>query len=165
MSAHAAAGATVSAVDRHTLGSWLSGPRSVADATGVALGYPGQRLGLPESGVNSVASLGRRLVATFVDWILAMVIASAFTETANDRGWATLGIFAIMNIATISTVGAGIGGRLLRLRVARMDGSNPPLVSVVLRTFLVCLVFPALVWDRDNRSLADRFSHAVVVSR
>lgn len=152
-------------VDRRDIGSWLSGPRSVAEASGQTWGFPGQRLGLPETGVNSVAGFGRRLVATFVDWIVAMLIASAFTDTANDQGWATLAVFAVLNIATISTVGAGIGGRLLRIRVARMDGANPPVISVVLRTFLLCLVIPAMIWDRDNRGLHDRFSYSVVVSR
>ena len=147
------------------LGSWLSGPRSVAEASGVEVGYPGERLRLPESGVNSVAGLGRRLVATFLDWIVAMLIAASFADNQNDHSWMTLAVFAVMNVATVSTVGSGIGGRLLGLRVARVDGSNPPLISVVLRTFLLCLVIPAVIWDRDNRGLHDRFSYTVVVRR
>jgi uncharacterized RDD family membrane protein YckC len=147
------------------LGSWLSGPRSVAEATGVPLGYAGQRLGLPEDGVNSVASPIRRLGATFIDWTVAQLIAFAFFEEPGPRILLTLGIYALMNVALVTTVGAAIGGRLLGIRVARLDGANPPLISVVLRTFLICLAIPALVYDRDTRGLHDRWSYTVVVRR
>lgn len=147
------------------LGSWLTGPRSFAEAAGTPLGYPGQRLGLPEQGVNAAAGFGRRLSATFLDWIVAMVIAASFADSPDERSWGTLAIFAVLNVATVTTVGGGLGGRLLGIRVARIDGSNPPLISVVLRTFLLCLVIPALIWDRDSRGLHDRFSYTVVVKR
>ena len=38
-------------------------------------GYPGQRLGLPERGPGSVASMPRRLAALLIDWLLSMLIA------------------------------------------------------------------------------------------
>jgi uncharacterized RDD family membrane protein YckC len=58
-----------------------------------------------------------------------------------------------------------MGGLLLRTRVARLDGANPPFVSVLQRTFLMLLAVPALVWDRDGRGLHDRFANTVVVMR
>lgn len=147
------------------VGSWLSGPQSYAEAAGIPVGFPGERLGLPENGLNSVASLGRRLAATMIDWTVAQLIALSFTTTPGPRAAATLGVFALMNLVLVTTIGSGVGGLLLRMRVARVDGSNPPLVSVLLRTFLIAVVVPPLVWDRDNRGLHDRWAYTVVVRR
>ena len=42
-------------------------------------------------------------------------------------------------------------------------GGAPGFVSVLARTFLLCLAVPALVWDRDQRGLHDRAANTVVV--
>jgi uncharacterized RDD family membrane protein YckC len=149
------------------LGSWLSGPRSFAEAAGIDLGYRGKRLGLPAEGTNSVAGFGRRFAATLIDWIIGSLMVNAFVPRPDElqRVFLPPAAFALINIALVSTVGAGIGGRILGMRVARLDGSNPPLVSVVLRTFLMSLAVPALVWDRDGRGLHDRVAGCVVVMR
>jgi uncharacterized RDD family membrane protein YckC len=149
------------------IGSWLGGPRSLAQAAGIELGYPGQRLGLPEDGVNSVAGSGRRLAATFIDWIIGSLIVRLFVPHPSwvEKLWQAPAAFALINLALITTVGAGMGGLILRTRVARLDGSNPPFVSVLLRTFLIMLAIPALIWDRDGRGLHDRFAQTVVVRR
>jgi len=149
------------------IGSWLGGPRSLARAAGIELGYPGQRLGLPPDGVNSVAGSGRRLLATFIDWMIGSLIVRAFVPHPNwvEKLWLPPVAFALINLALITTLGAGMGGLLLRTRVARLDGTNPPFVSVLLRTFLIMLAVPALIWDRDGRGLHDRFAQTVVVMR
>jgi uncharacterized RDD family membrane protein YckC len=149
------------------IGSWLGGPRSLARAAGIELGYPGQRLGLPEQGVNSVAGSGRRLLATFIDWMIASLAARVFVPhpTWSEKLWLAPTAFALLNLALISTIGAGMGGLLLRTRVSRLDGANPPLVSVLQRTFLMLFAVPALIWDRDGRGLHDRFANTVVVMR
>ncbi|HEX3614514.1 MAG TPA: RDD family protein [Sporichthyaceae bacterium] len=154
-------------MDRRMLGSWLSGPRSFAEATGTSLGYPGERLGLPLEGRNSVAGFGRRLAATTIDWIIASMIAKGLAQhpSAVQQVFLTPAVFAVLNVALVATIGAGFGGRLLGIRVARVDGSNPPLVSVIQRTFLMCLAVPALIWDRDGRGVHDRFARCVVVQR
>src|SRR5690348_16486936 len=41
--------------------------------------YPGQGLGLPERGPGSVASMPRRILALFIDWLLSMLIAYGLT--------------------------------------------------------------------------------------
>jgi len=147
------------------LGSWLSGPRSFAEAAGYEVPYPGARLGLPAEGANSVAGFGRRLAATAIDWGVALLIVGAGHPSQQSRGWLTLGVFAAINVALVTTIGAGIGGRLLGIRVARLTGANPPLVSVLLRTLLMALAIPPLIWDRDGRGLHDRSAGCVVVRR
>jgi hypothetical protein len=46
--------------------TWLGGVR----AAGVDLGYPGERLGLPEEGSGSIAGWGRRIGALVIDWVI-----------------------------------------------------------------------------------------------
>ena len=43
--------------------------------------YPGQALGLPERGPGSVASMPRRILALFIDWLLSMLIAYWLTHS------------------------------------------------------------------------------------
>jgi uncharacterized RDD family membrane protein YckC len=148
------------------IGSWLGGPRSLAEASGIDLGYRGRRLGLPEQGRGSVASFGSRLGATFVDWMIAQVIARGLFHAEGHRlSLLTMGIFALMNVLLVSTVGSAIGGRLFRIRVARLDGRHLSPAAVLLRTALILLVIPALVWDRDTRAVHDKAINSVVVRR
>jgi hypothetical protein len=154
-------------VDRRIIGSWLSGPSSLAEAQGIYLGYRGERLGLPQSGPGSVASYGRRLAATFIDWMIAQVIALGLlgAETPRERGMYTMGVFALMQVLLVGTIGSGIGGRLLRIRAVRLDGKYFGLGPALLRAGLVLLVFPAVVWDRDTRGLHDQITRSVVINR
>ena len=149
------------------IGGWLSGPRSVAEAAGLDLGYPGQRLGLPEEGRNAVGGMTRRLAATFLDWTIAQLIVLGVMpeSTAAERAAPILGIFLVINLTMVSTIGAGIGGRLLGLRVARLDGTNPLPLHVLARTLLLALVIPALFVDRDYRGVHDRLASSIVVRR
>ena len=149
------------------IGGWLSGPRSVAEAAGLDLGYPGKRLGLPEDGQNSVGGMTRRLVATFLDWTLAqlIVLGAMPDSTSGERAAPILAVFVLINLTLVTTVGAGVGGRLLGLRVARLDGANPSLGSVLIRTLLLALVIPALFIDRDYRGIHDRLAKSIVVRR
>jgi uncharacterized RDD family membrane protein YckC len=147
------------------IGSWLSGPRSFAEAAGIDIGYRGKRLGLPPTGPNSVAGFGRRLGATMIDWTASAFIVASWHPSQNARGLLTLGLFSLLNVALVTTIGAGIGGRLLGTRVARLDGGNPSLLAVLIRTTLMAAAIPPLVWDRDGRGLHDRSAGCVVVMR
>ncbi|MFI9200706.1 RDD family protein [Streptomyces sp. NPDC053048] len=151
--------------NRQAIGSWLSGPRAAAEDMGVEFGHRGERLGLPEDGPGSVARAGRRFAAIAVDWALCMLIAYGFLGGANLQrvgNWAVL-IFFVLSLLTVGTVGCTPGKRLLGLRVISEDGSRLTLPRVLLRSALLVLVIPAVVWDRDTRGLHDRFSRAVQV--
>jgi uncharacterized RDD family membrane protein YckC len=150
----------VEGVDRRIIGSWLSGPRAAAEAAGVELGYPGERLGLPREGPGSVAGFPARIAAVFVDWTLSLFIV---TGLFDGNEWATLGVFGVANVLLVGTLGTGVGGRLFRTRVARLDGGHPGLPAVLLRTVLLCLAIPALIWDRDARGLHDKAAGTVVL--
>jgi hypothetical protein len=150
---------------RQALGSWLSGPREAAEQMGVDFGYRGQRLGLPQSGPGSLAPVGRRLAAIFVDWGLCTLIAYGLLAdgtAASVSNW-TLIVFVVTAALTVGTLGVTPGKRLLGLRVAGIDGGRLTFPRAVLRTLLLGLAIPALVWDRDSRGLHDRLSGAVQV--
>ncbi|MFP8885069.1 MULTISPECIES: RDD family protein [Streptomyces] len=151
--------------NRQAIGSWLSGPRAAAERMGADFGYRGERLGLPQDGPGSIAPLGRRFGAIFIDWGLCMLIAYGLL-TGGDLGsagnWALL-VFAVLGVLTVGTVGFTPGKRLLGLRVVSARGGRLTLPRAVVRTVLLVLAVPALVWDRDSRGLHDRLSGAVQV--
>ncbi|MBA9006705.1 MULTISPECIES: RDD family protein [Thermomonospora] len=144
--------------------TWLGGARSA----GADLGYPGERLGLPEQGSRAVAGYGRRLVALFVDWGLCMVI-SAFAVRVLElpgqyRSLLTLGLFALQAVVLTATIGMTLGKRLCGIRVVRLDGRPVGPVWALVRTALILAVVPALLWDRDHRGLHDRAANTVVIN-
>ncbi|UGY91016.1 RDD family protein [Streptomyces gobiensis] len=151
--------------NRQAMGSWLSGPRAAAEEMGADFGYRGERLGLPEDGPGSVAPLGRRFGAIFIDWLLCVLIAYGLLSGDGMRGagnWALL-VFGVMAFLTVGTIGSTPGKRVLGLRVISVTGDRLTLPRVLVRTALLVLAIPALIWDRDGRGLHDRLSGAVQV--
>ncbi|MFE5512936.1 RDD family protein [Streptomyces sp. NPDC056529] len=151
--------------NRQAIGSWLSGPRAAAEDAGVDFGYRGQQLGLPEEGPGSIARPGRRLGALAVDWALCMLIAYGLVTDGYNQAtgnWALV-ILLVLSVLTVGTVGFTPGKRLFGLRVVSVRGGRLGPLRVVLRSVLVCLAIPALIWDRDGRGLHDRLSGAVQV--
>lgn len=126
--------------------------------------YRGQRLGLPENGPGSVAGTWRRVVAVFVDWLGAGLIARMLIDASNPRGQSllTLGIFAAEVMLLTWSTQASFGQRLVGIRVVGLAG-RLGLQACLLRTLLICLFLPAIIWDSDGRGLHDRAAHSVVV--
>jgi len=125
------------------------------------------------------ALVGRRLAGIAIDWVLCLLISSAFFPdpayeaeqvTAVERAFlsgapfATLGIWAVQHLLLVSTLGFTIGHRLWGLRVVRVDGAAVvgPLKALI-RTVLLALVVPAVVWGPDGRGLHDRAAGTQVV--
>ncbi|MQS11948.1 RDD family protein [Streptomyces kaniharaensis] len=143
---------------REALGSWIDGPKAAAEKMGADFGYRGERLGLPQEGPGSIAGPGRRIGAVFVDgWLVSLVaygmIANGAVVSANL--WTTPLFFAVTALL-LSTTGTTVGKRLFGLRVVRLDGGRATIPQVMLRTLLLCLLVPPLVWDRDARGLHDK---------
>lgn len=150
-------------VDRNDVGSWLEGP---GRRTGGG-DYPGQRLGMPEHGPGSMARFGRRLVAILIDWALCELIAVGLLgyHPGNPGGGAfwPLAVFAVENLLLVGTLGCTVGHRLLGLRVVRADGRPAGPLAALVRTVLLCLAVPALIWDRDGRGLHDKAAGTRIV--
>jgi uncharacterized RDD family membrane protein YckC len=129
--------------------------------------YIGERLGLPPQGVRSVAGLGARLGALCIDWLIAVLIVSPFTghrpfTPGSNSPW-VLAVFAAEYIVLVSLIGRTIGMRLCRIGIMRLDGQRVTFPWVVVRTVLLVLVVPAVIYDRDRRGLHDKAAGCVVV--
>lgn len=132
---------------------------------GVEFGYRGERLGLPEDGPGSIAPIGRRIVAIFIDWMLCVVIAYgliAHRHLHAANNWA-LAVFGVVAFVGLALVGASPGKLAMRLRVVRVDGRRLGVLGALIRTVLLLIVIPAVVWDRDTRGLHDKAAKAVQI--
>ncbi|HEX6919900.1 MAG TPA: RDD family protein [Actinomycetes bacterium] len=147
-------------VDRRDLASWLQGPGAVRGEA-PAGDYKGRRLGLPEQGPGRIASFGLRLGAFAVDSVLCALIAWGLTR---DTAWTTP-IFALEVLLLTATAGSSAGQRLVGLQVVRLDRRPVGLWRAVVRTALLLLLVPALIWDRDGRGLHDKAAGTVLVSK
>lgn len=127
-------------------------------------GYPGQDLGLPETGAGSIASLGRRIGALFIDWLLCTFIVVALIRPSRaDVEYWTLLVFAAQDFALTALTGLTIGKRLLGIRVVRLDGKMVGPLWGLLRTLVLLTVLPPLLLNHDSRGLHDRASNTAVV--
>ena len=142
-------------VDRKDIGSWLTGP----DTSGISK-YPGERLGLPESGPGSIARAGRRIVAIMVDWGIALLISNL---VFGGDSWANLAVFAAEQMLLVGTLGYSIGHRLVGIHVVRLGGAPAGPLAAVVRALLLCLVIPAVIFDPDHRGLHDKAMNTVLV--
>ena len=124
--------------------------------------YPGERFGLPEQGPRSVASMGRRLGALLIDWVLCLIIARAFLH-GSSAPVLTLAIFGAEVYVLTALTGFTVGKRVLGIRVARLDGKPVGLLWALVRTLLLLTVIPPLVSDRDLRGLHDRAANTIVL--
>lgn len=100
------------------IGSWLSGPESLGNPSG----YPGQKLGLPESGPGSLARLGRRAGALAVDWLIAYGLAGLGLTfgliNMQVMATAVLAIWFVLGVIAVRLFGFTPGQYLLGLQVA-----------------------------------------------
>lgn len=126
---------------------------------------------------QSRTDLGRRLVGIAIDWVLCLLISSAFFAessavglTAIERVFvagdplATLGIWTVQHFVLVATIGTTVGHRIVRLRIVRDDGAPyVGLLRALVRTVLLALVIPAVVWGPDGRGLHDRAAGTVII--
>lgn len=122
--------------------------------------YPGKDLGLPASGALSIGRFGRRVAAFFIDSAYSALISFAFF---NYDAWATLGVFAVFQVIFIMFAGGSPGHRIMGMRIIRLGGGWVGVWRPFVRTILLCLLLPALVWDQDQRGLHDRLTGCALV--
>ncbi|HET6733344.1 RDD family protein [Mycobacterium sp.] len=151
-----------------TMGSWLSGPEPES-----GLGpndYPGERLGLPQSGPRSLARMGRRIAALFADWLIAYGLAAlAMTVgivSMTTLSTAVLVIWLALGAVSVRLFGFTPGQYALGLIVVPVDGrQHVGFGRAIVRGVLIALVIPALITDSDLRGVQDRLTNTAVVRR
>lgn len=99
-----------------------------------------------------VASLPKRIIALMIDWSAASAISFGFF---NYHALATLAIFAGLTVVSLATLSATPGHLLLGLAVRRPGRRPAGPVAALVRTAMLCLVIPAVVWSGDGRGLHD----------
>jgi uncharacterized RDD family membrane protein YckC len=144
----------------------------MSSATPIPADWPGRKFGLPEHGSRSVARPGRRFLALALDWVIASVLSFALVPTppvdgaaswSSSNPFATLGIFAVLQIVFLATAGGSIGHLVFRMRLVPLNPGWIGIVKPIARTLLLCLGIPAVIWDRDQRGMHDRLVGTVLV--
>ena len=158
-----------------TMGTWLSGPgpfdagdgEDTQDGRGK---YPGERLGLPESGPGSIARMGRRVGALLIDWLVAYGLAGLVMAlgliSLPMLSTAVLVIWMVLGTIAVRLFSFTPGQLAVGLVVVPADGRDGiGTVRAFLRVVLIALVIPPLVSDTDLRGLHDRLTFTAMVRR
>ncbi len=132
--------------------------------------YPGQSIGLPESGRGSLATWRARIAALLVDWGTSMVVAVfAFgvgvLRDGGWRAWMVLTVFFLQKAILTALVGGSFGQILARVTIVRLDGEPLGWWRAIARTAMVCVVLPAVVIGAERRGLDDLVLGTVAVRR
>lgn len=152
--------------DRRGVGGWLDGPRADGEPAGAPQeppALPGVRLGLPAEGHGSVAGFGRRVAGLAVDWALALLIAGGLLRGLGLGSFAPLLVLLVEHTLLVGTAGGAVGHRVAGLRVVRLGPGPVGIPRALLRSTLLALAVPPLIWDADQRGLHDRVAGTVVV--
>lgn len=153
-------------------GEWLPGSgEGLARSDDSAPKWRGEHLGLPESGVGSVARGGSRLLALVLDLVLASLVTTLFVhpELQNPAVmqkfnlW-SIGVWAVLTAIPVAFFGFTPAMAAVGIRVARLDGATMvgPWRAVV-RAALTAVLFPAAIRNIDGRNWSDRLTSTVVI--
>ena len=141
-------------IDRNDLGSWMDGAPAEE-------GYvKGSGIGLPADGPGSVAPFWKRPLTLVVDWGLCMAVSALVFD---GDALANLLLFVSVNVLFLTLLGATPGQFLLRLRVTPVAGGSPMILRALVRTVLMLLLLPAVVWNKDAQPLHDVAAGTAVV--
>jgi uncharacterized RDD family membrane protein YckC len=136
----------------------------VSETPRASTDWPGKRLSLPATGPRSIGRFGRRLGALAIDWGIAYLLSYAFFRPDTD-GFATLGIFGVLQVVFLLIVNGSVGHLIFGLRVVPVVPGYLGVWRPFVRTALLMLFIPAVIFDRDQRGLHDKAAGTVLVRR
>jgi uncharacterized RDD family membrane protein YckC len=104
-----------------------------------------------------LASWARRVVAILVDGVASALVALAVLgpERYSNSSFGPLVVFFLETALGTAIAGGSFGQLVTRVRVLRTDGGPVSLLRALLRSLLICLVIPPLVFRADGRGLHD----------
>jgi uncharacterized RDD family membrane protein YckC len=109
-----------------------------------------------------VALFGARLLAFVVDSVMSLFVALLLFRPLQQ--WTVSVVFAVEVLVLTAFGGASAGQRILGLRIVRAaDGDPIAIPAAIVRTVLLLLVVPALIWDADGRGLHDKAAGTVLI--
>lgn len=120
----------------------------------------------PESGPGSVAGIGTRIQAFIVDSVLSIAVAliAGFRPGELGYGFTIYGVFLLIEVLFVATVGQTPGMRAAGAAVVRIsDAGRVPLRWVAVRTVLLATILPALIVDISGRAMHDRAAGTVMI--
>lgn len=117
-------------------------------------------------------SLGRRMAALLIDWLMSYAIAigffsggGSFTDRVPRVGLPVLLIFFLQMTMMITLGGASAGHRVMRMKVVRFsDGGAATPFQALVRTTLICLVITAITFDDNGRGIHERLSNTKLIN-
>jgi uncharacterized RDD family membrane protein YckC len=117
-----------------------------------------------------VAGWPRRVLALWADWIASLLVAGFFVgpgvmRSDGAESWTTLLVFFVEVSVFTALVGASFGQLLAKVAVVRIDGTPVNLLLAMVRTFLICVVVPPVIYNRDQRGLHDLATGTVTLRR
>ncbi len=128
---------------------------------------PDSPAGIPAGLPGMPGGMGRRLAALAIDWFASLLIAIVafpqFAYGSTESTMATMLVFALEVIVFTWLIAGSFGQRIMGLVVVRMDGGRLAIWRVAIRTVLLCLVIPAVVYDQYGRGLHDRAAGSICI--
>ncbi len=117
-----------------------------------------------------MAGWGRRLLALVVDWFACKLVLTLFLGAAAWSGsglsqFAPLALFLVETTLLTTLAGGSFGQLVTRVAVVRLDNTPVTLLQALLRSFLICLVVPPLVFNTDQRGLHDLAVKTITLRR
>ncbi len=117
------------------------------------------------------ASWSRRIVALVLDWVASTLVTVGVIGLGDyvdnpSSGWVVLGVFALEVSVLTALAGGSFGQLLTRVRVLTTEGRPLSLLLAVVRTLLICVVVPPLVFKpQTGRGLHDLWTGSAAYVR
>lgn len=102
-----------------------------------------------------------------VDWALSQLIVIGLLDIPMTGGGAgafvPLGVFALMHLLLVGTIGTTIGHRVVGIEVRGLGGGTLRPQQTLIRTLMVVLFFPAVFTASDGRGFHDKAAGSMTI--
>ncbi|MEO6473266.1 MAG: RDD family protein [Aeromicrobium sp.] len=116
----------------------------------------------------TIAGWPRRLGALFIDWFIAVFSSAGIVHThvlpeSPLENLIVTGFFVVEVSVLTGLLGASVGKRLMGLAVVNEKGGTIGVPRALLRSLLICMVFPVLLQTDHRRGLHDVAAGSIVI--